>query len=441
MPEAAPDGKETKPPVAEYKLDEDNELRIEVGNEDVVLELLEGAAEVFGTPLSVHKRYTLPQGFRAAVFTYKNALIEVVGKTESAYVAQQTPMVMYLNAHYALETMRQKAEEELTKNANTSVHGPRLMVAGPTDVGKSTLCRILCNYAVRQNRTPILVDVDVGQNSITVPGAIGAIYIEKSADIVDNFDTKAAYVFNFGYISPSSNIVLYDLLVKELAAAVNKRSESSLACNFGGVIINTCGWIRGDGYTSIVNTAEAFMPDVVIVLDHERLYNDLQKDLSSDVKILHFPKSGGVETRSREVRRASRDSAVHKNFYGTKNNPFFPHSFEISYDKPQEEQELIIAKIGAERLPDSCLPYGMKIEDHRTMVVPVPISNEITNHLLALMPPESTIDQGLLKKPCLGYIAVTNVDTINKTITILSPQPYPLPSRLAVLSELTFTES
>lgn len=58
---------------------------------------------------------------------------------------------MYLNAHYALETMRQKAEEELTKNANTSVHGPRLMVAGPTDVGKSTLCRILCNYAVRQS--------------------------------------------------------------------------------------------------------------------------------------------------------------------------------------------------------------------------------------------------------------------------------------------------
>ena len=92
--------------------------------------------------------------------------------------------------------------------------------------------------------------------------------------------------------------------------------------------------------------------------------------------------------RSREVRRLNREAAVHKvgpmlyeqvflkkihlnmqNFYGTKANPFFPHSFEISYDKTHEEQELLLAKVGAEALPESCLPYGMKMDDHRTMVV------------------------------------------------------------------------
>ncbi len=36
-------------------------------------------------------------------------------------------------------------------------------MVGPTDVGKSTLCRLLLNYAVRMNRQPCLVDVDVGQ--------------------------------------------------------------------------------------------------------------------------------------------------------------------------------------------------------------------------------------------------------------------------------------
>ncbi len=40
------------------------------------------------------------------------------------------------------------------------------MVVGPTDVGKSTLCRLLVSYASRLGRAPILVDLDVGQVSI-----------------------------------------------------------------------------------------------------------------------------------------------------------------------------------------------------------------------------------------------------------------------------------
>ncbi len=37
------------------------------------------------------------------------------------------------------------------------------MLVGPTDVGKSTVCKILCSYAARMNKIPCLVDIDVGQ--------------------------------------------------------------------------------------------------------------------------------------------------------------------------------------------------------------------------------------------------------------------------------------
>ena len=37
------------------------------------------------------------------------------------------------------------------------------MMVGPTDVGKSTVSKILLNYAVRLGRKPIYVDLDVGQ--------------------------------------------------------------------------------------------------------------------------------------------------------------------------------------------------------------------------------------------------------------------------------------
>ena len=41
--------------------------------------------------------------------------------------------------------------------------GPITMVVGPMDVGKSTLSRLLLNYAVRIGRRPLYVDL-VGRN-------------------------------------------------------------------------------------------------------------------------------------------------------------------------------------------------------------------------------------------------------------------------------------
>lgn len=81
---------------------------------------------------------------------------------------------MYLNCHAGLEQLRKKADE------NSELHGPVLMVVGPTDVGKSTLCRILLNYAVRMGRRPIFVDLDVGQGHVSIPGTIGNMNLEAS---------------------------------------------------------------------------------------------------------------------------------------------------------------------------------------------------------------------------------------------------------------------
>lgn len=61
-----------------------------------------------------------------------------------------------------------------------------------------------------------------------------------------------------------------------------------------GVIINTCGWIKGIGYQQILYSLKAFEVDVVLVLDHERLFNDLVRSTSEVIKVVFLPKSGGV---------------------------------------------------------------------------------------------------------------------------------------------------
>ena len=46
--------------------------------------------------------------------------------------------------------LRKKAELDEKKR------GPIAMVVGPTDVGKSTLCKILLNYGVRMGRRQVI---------------------------------------------------------------------------------------------------------------------------------------------------------------------------------------------------------------------------------------------------------------------------------------------
>lgn len=77
-----------------------------------------------------------------------------MGPIEVSYIAKQTPMITYMNVHAALEQLRDQAAEK-------SIRGPRVMIAGPVDVGKSTLSRILVNYAARYSISSIIHGVQL----------------------------------------------------------------------------------------------------------------------------------------------------------------------------------------------------------------------------------------------------------------------------------------
>ncbi|KAK0393448.1 hypothetical protein QR680_000216 [Steinernema hermaphroditum] len=418
--------------VEQFTLKEDNELRFDVVSEDVAIELCSGRAEVFGTELKQNEKYVFLPGMRVAVFSWTGATIEISGSASNAYVAESNhPMILYLNTHEGMEQIRVKARADLTGKTR----GPRTMVVGPTDVGKSTVCRILTNYAVRMGHTPMYVDVDVGQGNVSVAGTIGALMIDRTADPVYGFDDRCAKVFQFGDKSPGTNIPLYDRLVEELAKMVNKECEDSPQIDKSGIIINTCGWVNGAGYKSLVNVAESFEVDIVVVLDHERLFTELKRDLPSFVKIVHHPKSGGVEARSPAIRSANRTKSFHKYFYGTRQISYNPFRIVISFD------DLIIAKIGTERLPESCMPHGMKTTDHRMMVVRIEPSAKLVNHVVAITEGFTVVDQSLLSAVAIGFIVIVDVSVENRQLSITCPQPsFPEGTTVGLLSDVTFTD-
>ncbi|KAH8384634.1 hypothetical protein KR093_003772 [Drosophila rubida] len=414
----------------EYTLEADSELRFEIEQKDakVLVTLLSGFAELFGTELVKKKKYEFGVGAKVAIFTYQGCVLLVSGKMDVCYTSKETPMVQYVNCHAALEQFRNEAEER-------DGRGPVVLVVGPMDVGKSTLCRILLNYAVRVGRRPLYADLDVGQGAISISGNIATILIERPASIEEGFAKTAPLVYHFGHKSPGENSVLYNAVVSKMADVTLQSMDANKRTKSSGIIVNTCGWVKGSGYKHLLHSARAYRARAIFVLDQERLYNDLLRDVPPNVHVVLLPKSGGVVERSKGLRHESREQRIKEYFYGNVRTPFYPFSFEVKF------QDLRLFKIGAPPLPDSCMPIGMKAEDNKTKVVAVTPTQALLHHILTLSFAESN-DDDVIGTNIAGFCCVTDVDMERQSVMLLSPQPRPLPPNSILLwSELQFMDN
>jgi len=287
---------------------------------------------------------------------------------------------------------------------------------------------MLVNWAARLGRTPILVDLDVGQNQISIPGTIASMVIRRPASLEDGFRIEMPLVFHFGYKTPAENIGLYNETLSSMATYVNIRSENVEKSLVSGVVVNTCGYIRQEGYESFKHVAKTFDVDVIIVLDSEWLATKLVSDLPS-VKVITLPKSGGVVPKD-TAKDKFREYKIREYFYGPRNN-ICPHSLTIEFN------DVKIYKIGAPQVPDSCLPAGMVLKNPYNKILPIAPSPGLLHHILSVS--SSSYPEHLLTKNLLGFVVVTHVDPDKRTLTLLSPQPN-IKNKLLIVSDIQFID-
>lgn len=100
----------------------------------------------------------------------------------------------------------------------------------------------------------------------------------------------------------------------------------------------------------------------------------------------------------KNVRIKARDLRIREYFYGTQKNPLYPHSFDVKFS------EIKVFKIGAPPLPDSCLPLGMKADDHLTKIVLLTPNAGILHHILAVSFAEKEDD--IILSHAAGFVCV-----------------------------------
>lgn len=431
-----------------FELNQNQELRFQVGDEPIKLELRRGLAEVYGTEMLPNKTYTFDKN-KAAVYSYQGATIEVTGTPMKCHVGQRCDyMTCYLNIHGELEKMRNEAERlseqydfDVTERDESNTMPPPDLTKTPIclvckpmyarNVGKSTVCRILLNYATRRDRAPIFVDLDPELNHIGLPGSIGALSIESPIDIETGLSLDSSMLMHFGHTSPTDDSqtnchLLYQVLVQNMAKIVHDKLRRNKKTYYSGVIINTCAQVDEDiGYKLLLHACKAFQVNVVLVMDDEVLQDDLKRDLADcqhQVDVLNLPKTVGIVTRMAESKAELKFAKIREYFYGTKSE-MSPVRSDIKFSFLKR----LIYRIGNQlMLPDSLMPLGSRPQETQGVKVsPYECKpSDLLHRLLAVS--FCRIDDVLenpeivLQTNILGFICVTNVD--NDIVSILTPQ-------------------
>ncbi|WOL08760.1 hypothetical protein Cni_G17513 [Canna indica] len=418
----------------QFNLAKESELRVEAGPEAPLrIRLVSGTAEIFGTELPPGNWLPIPPRSKIAVFTWHGATIELEGTSEVEYVADETPMVSYVNVHAILDARRAQAKASQSSNVDSS-QGPRVIVVGPTDSGKSSLCRMLLSWACKQGWKPTYVDLDIGQGSITIPGCIAATPVEMPIDATEGIPLEMPIVYFYGHTTPNANGDLYKVLVKELAQTLERQFSGNAEARAAGMVINTMGWVEGLGYELLLNAIDTFNCDVVLVLGQEKLCSMLKDVLKNKPKVdvVKLHKSGGVVLRNQKVRQKSRSLRIREYFYGLTND-LSPHSNIVNFT------DISVYRIGGgPQAPRSALPIGAEPVADPTRVVAVNINRDLLHLVLAVSYAKEP-DQ-IISSNVAGYIYVTDIDIQRKKITYLAPCPGELPSKLLIVGTLTWLD-
>jgi polyribonucleotide 5'-hydroxyl-kinase len=177
-------------------------------------------------------------------------------------------MAAYANLHIAFEQMRVRALRAIhgspvsEEDANANSEPPRVLILGPENSGKTTVCKILTNYAVRagQEWSPLLVNVDpseVGSETThdleihilifdlkggwSVPGAISAVPVHTplptcspanplgsaatSAPTALSSNALLPLVYWYGHAETKRNPLLLDRIIRNLGENIFERLD------------------------------------------------------------------------------------------------------------------------------------------------------------------------------------------------------------------------
>ncbi|KAG0652712.1 mRNA cleavage and polyadenylation factor clp1 [Hyphodiscus hymeniophilus] len=400
-----------------HHLPANSEWRFEVAtSQSIDVKILNGTAEIFGTELALNHLYTF-RGTKSSIFTWNGCAIEVIGTCEE-YTAEETPMVQYVNTHFALEKLR----DETTKSRQD---GPRVLVVGPNNSGKTSLVKLLTAYAIKMGRFPMVINTDSKEGMLSIPGTLTASAFSSIIDVEQGWGSsptsgpgpvpvKLPLCYYYGLPSPEDNTKLFKPVITRLALTSLSRMDEDALIKETGMIIDTPGVIsQGKGnYDLISHIISEFSGS-------ERLYSDIQRRFSSykcasgePLTLVKLDKSGGCVDRDEAFMKESREAAIREYFFGDLKRILNPHPRNVPFD------EIVVHKI----FEADPLYEGEEELTGQELFEKVEPSAMMLHSLLAVMH-AAVLDSAetIRDATVMGFVYVAEVDEKKRQLKLLAP--------------------
>jgi polynucleotide 5'-hydroxyl-kinase GRC3/NOL9 len=228
--------------------------------------------------------------------------------------------------------------EELIKNKGIA------LLLGATDSGKSSLARYLIERLLSKGIRVSLVDSDIGQSTLGLPGTISmktftplefSVFLTGFKTQLDIKDFKYEKMSFIGVLNPAKQISSMIEETKRLTVFARKHSEI--------VLIDTTGLVSGNvGKALKVGKVKAIKPEHIIAV---QWYNELEQILalieigsekwevrSDDIKIHRIKASRMAKIRSRESRIRYRKEKFDNYFNDPRTTEFLLEDVDFFYN-------------------------------------------------------------------------------------------------------------
>lgn len=423
-----------------------------------------GVAEILGTELVNDKEYCF-QNWNFSIFAIEDIVLnwrlnlptmalKDIDQPQNI-ISNDTARYVY-NLHFALEKLR-----------NSSFAGPKVLILGPQNVGKTSLARTLCSYAIKfKNYQPMFINLDTTQPIVSPPGCLMATPISDLIDVespiwnqsltsgATELHGRQPILKNFGLENVHDNKELYTEMLSHLSQVVNERLNTDLLVQRSGLIVDSPNWlIQEENHDTLKMVVDNFKIDVIIIMDTldkqvqlQETFNKFLDPNKGGVTIV-IPPMCGIIPNDDIYKRSLQRIAIRDYFYGNDKTVLSPYLTNVDFEdlivwSPQTQFTILDNNIESDANDDKIDNNNTKTQGSLLKFSQVNIDPSSLQHALVVITfsPKRSAQEEIIKSSLMGFGLITEVNEKRRKVKILLPVPGNLPNNALILTAYRYLE-